>query len=122
VQALSRAVLDISSRPYFCGDLPFTREKIGDRKPLIWLPFPLLLLQPELIGFVRLFLRLVCVWTVSTEMISHVFESFAIAAGVTLHVDCIRGVNNHHMFVFPLPPPFPSGSRFFTHPLILRGG
>jgi imidazoleglycerol-phosphate dehydratase len=30
-------------------------------------------------------------------MISHFFESFAFAAGVTLHVDCIRGVNNHHM-------------------------
>ncbi|CAK9786650.1 putative Imidazoleglycerol-phosphate dehydratase [Cutaneotrichosporon oleaginosum] len=63
-EALSRAVIDISSRPYFCGDLPFTREKIGD---------------------------------LSTEMISHVFESFAQAAGVTLHVDCIRGVNNHHI-------------------------
>lgn len=36
---------------------------------------------------------------VSTEMISHVFESFAQAAGVTLHVDSIRGVNNHHMCV-----------------------
>jgi imidazoleglycerol phosphate dehydratase HisB len=32
-------------------------------------------------------------------MISHVFESFAQAAGVTLHVDSIRGVNNHHMCV-----------------------
>lgn len=30
-------------------------------------------------------------------MIPHVFESFAQAAGVTLHVDCIRGVNNHHI-------------------------
>lgn len=66
-QALSRAVIDISSRPYFSGHLPFTREKIGD---------------------------------LSTEMISHVFESFATAAGVTLHVDSIRGVNNHHMCVF----------------------
>ncbi|BEI80129.1 hypothetical protein CcaverHIS002_0106580 [Cutaneotrichosporon cavernicola] len=63
-ETLSRAVLDISSRPYFCGDLPFTREKIGD---------------------------------LSTEMISHFFESFAQSAGVTLHVDCIRGVNNHHI-------------------------
>lgn len=43
---------------------------------------------------------------VSTEMISHVFESFATAAGVTLHVDSIRGVNNHHMCVAlsPLRP------------------
>lgn len=29
-EALSRAVIDISSRPYFVGHLPFTREKIGD--------------------------------------------------------------------------------------------
>jgi len=63
VQALARAVLDISSRPYFCGDLQLKREKIGD---------------------------------LSTEMIPHVFESFAQAAGVTLHVDVIRGVNDHH--------------------------
>lgn len=31
-EALSRAVIDISSRPYFVGHLPFTREKIGDRE------------------------------------------------------------------------------------------
>ncbi|KAM0748652.1 imidazoleglycerol-phosphate dehydratase [Meredithblackwellia eburnea MCA 4105] len=62
-EALSRAVLDISSRPYFCGDLQLKREKIGD---------------------------------LSCEMIPHVFESFAQAAGVTLHVDVIRGVNDHH--------------------------
>lgn len=40
-------------------------------------------------------------------MIPHVFESFATAAGVTLHVDCIRGVNNHHMSVLPLYPFIP---------------
>ncbi|GAA5873745.1 hypothetical protein JCM16303_002574 [Sporobolomyces ruberrimus] len=62
-EALARAVLDISSRPYFCGDLQLVREKIGD---------------------------------LSTEMIPHVFESFAQAAGVTLHVDVIRGKNDHH--------------------------
>lgn len=32
----------------------------------------------------------------STEMIPHVFHSFAMAAGVTLHVDCLRGENDHH--------------------------
>ncbi|TXT10999.1 hypothetical protein VHUM_01750 [Vanrija humicola] len=63
-EALSRAVIDISSRPYFAGELPFTREKIGD---------------------------------LSTEMIPHFFESFAQEGGVTLHVDSIRGVNNHHI-------------------------
>ncbi|KDE06281.1 imidazoleglycerol-phosphate dehydratase [Microbotryum lychnidis-dioicae p1A1 Lamole] len=62
-EALSRAVLDISSRPYFCGDLQLKREKIGD---------------------------------LSCEMIPHVFQSFAQGAGVTLHVDVIKGENDHH--------------------------
>ncbi|KAM0791704.1 imidazoleglycerol-phosphate dehydratase [Microbotryomycetes sp. NB124-2] len=62
-EALSRAVLDISSRPYFCGDLQLKREKIGD---------------------------------LSTEMIPHIFQSFSQGAGVTLHVDVIRGDNDHH--------------------------
>lgn len=34
---------------------------------------------------------------VSTEMVSHLLQSFAFAAGVTLHIDSIRGENNHHM-------------------------
>lgn len=38
--------------------------------------------------------------TVSTEMIPHLLQSFAFAAGVTLHIDHIRGENNHHMYVF----------------------
>ncbi|SCV67379.1 BQ2448_6025 [Microbotryum intermedium] len=62
-EALSRAVLDISSRPYFCGDLQLKREKVGD---------------------------------LSCEMIPHVFQSFAQGAAVTLHVDVIRGENDHH--------------------------
>lgn len=36
--------------------------------------------------------------TLSTEMIPHVFESFACNAGITLHVDCIKGNNDHHRF------------------------
>ncbi|TPX46964.1 imidazoleglycerol-phosphate dehydratase [Synchytrium endobioticum] len=32
----------------------------------------------------------------SCEMISHVFESFAQNAGITLHVDCLKGINDHH--------------------------
>lgn len=32
----------------------------------------------------------------SCEMIPHIFHSFAMAAGVTLHVDCLRGDNDHH--------------------------
>jgi imidazoleglycerol-phosphate dehydratase len=66
IQALSRAVLDISSRPYFSGDLQLKREMIG---------------------------------TLSTEMIPHVFQSFAQGAGVTLHVDVLRGENDHHKSV-----------------------
>ncbi len=62
-EALSRAVLDISSRPYCVAELGLKREKIGE---------------------------------LSCEMIPHVFHSFAIAAGVTLHVDCLRGDNDHH--------------------------
>ncbi|KAM5531038.1 hypothetical protein V8D89_015310 [Ganoderma adspersum] len=62
-EALSRAVIDICSRPYCVTDLKLQREKIGD---------------------------------LSTEMIPHIFYSFAIAAGVTLHVDVLRGENDHH--------------------------
>lgn len=29
-------------------------------------------------------------------MIPHVFHSFAMEAGITLHVDCLRGDNDHH--------------------------
>ncbi|KAI8835092.1 Imidazoleglycerol-phosphate dehydratase-domain-containing protein [Chytridium lagenaria] len=32
----------------------------------------------------------------SCEMIPHIFESFATAAGITLHVDCLKGFNDHH--------------------------
>ncbi|TDL24748.1 imidazole glycerol-phosphate dehydratase [Rickenella mellea] len=62
-EALSRAVIDISGRPFCVTELGLKREKIGD---------------------------------LSTEMIPHVFHSFAMAAGVTLHVDVLRGENDHH--------------------------
>lgn len=32
----------------------------------------------------------------SSEMVVHFFESFAQAARVTLHVDVLRGRNDHH--------------------------
>lgn len=32
----------------------------------------------------------------SCEMIPHVLESFATAARITLHVDVLRGFNDHH--------------------------
>jgi len=62
-EALSRAVIDICSRPYCVTDLGIKREKLGD---------------------------------LSTEMFPHIFYSFAMASGVTLHVDVLRGENDHH--------------------------
>jgi imidazoleglycerol-phosphate dehydratase len=62
-EALARAVLDLSGRPFAHVDLGLRREKVGD---------------------------------ISTEMISHVLQSFAMAAKLTLHVDLIRGHNDHH--------------------------
>lgn len=32
----------------------------------------------------------------SCEMIPHCLQSFAQGSGVTMHVDCIRGDNDHH--------------------------
>ena len=32
----------------------------------------------------------------SCEMIPHVLESFAMSAGITLHVDVLKGKNDHH--------------------------
>ncbi|KAI1466400.1 IGPD-domain-containing protein [Daldinia caldariorum] len=62
-EALSRAVVDLSNRPYSVVELGLRREKIGD---------------------------------LSTEMIPHCLQSFAQGARVTLHVDCLRGQNDHH--------------------------
>ncbi|KAI9772931.1 MAG: imidazoleglycerol-phosphate dehydratase [Geoglossum simile] len=62
-EALSRAVVDLSNRPYSVVALGLRREKLGE---------------------------------LSTEMLPHVLASWAQAAGVTLHVDCLRGDNDHH--------------------------
>ncbi|CAJ2507728.1 Uu.00g089140.m01.CDS01 [Anthostomella pinea] len=62
-EALSRAVVDLSNRPFSIVDLGLKREKIGD---------------------------------LSCEMIPHCLQSFAQAARVTIHVDCLRGDNDHH--------------------------
>jgi imidazoleglycerol-phosphate dehydratase len=62
-EALSRAVVDLSNRPYAVVDLGLRRERIGD---------------------------------LSTEMLPHCLHSFAQAARITLHVDCLRGSNDHH--------------------------
>ncbi|KAF6223415.1 hypothetical protein HO133_000257 [Letharia lupina] len=62
-EALSRAVLDISSRPFFVGNFDFEGPMIGQ---------------------------------LNSQMIHHGLSSWAMAAGVTLHVDVIRGSNDHH--------------------------
>ena len=62
-EALSRSVVDISSRPSATINLNLTREMIG---------------------------------TISSEMLTHVLESFASMARITLHVHNIHGENNHH--------------------------
>ena len=36
------------------------------------------------------------VGALSCEMVPHFFHSFAQAAGLTLHVDVLRGANDHH--------------------------
>ena len=62
-EALARAVVDVSSRPFFAGELALERDRVG---------------------------------ALSCEMVAHFFHSFAQAAGLTLHIDVIRGANDHH--------------------------
>jgi len=62
-EALARAVVDISSRPWAEVALELRREALG---------------------------ALAC------ENIPHVLRSFAQAARLTLHVDVLRGENDHH--------------------------
>ncbi|MYE34064.1 MAG: imidazoleglycerol-phosphate dehydratase HisB [Gemmatimonadales bacterium] len=62
-EALARAVVDLSGRPFAAVDLGLRREMLG---------------------------------TVATENLSHFFGSIATAARLTLHLDVIRGENDHH--------------------------
>ena len=62
-EALARAVVDVSSRPFSVIDLGLRRERLG---------------------------ALAC------ENIPHVLRSLASAARLTLHVDVLRGENDHH--------------------------
>lgn len=62
-EALARAVIDISGRPFAYVELGFRREALGG---------------------------LAC------ENIGHFFRSFATAARLTLHVELLRGENDHH--------------------------
>jgi imidazoleglycerol-phosphate dehydratase len=62
-EALARAVVDLSGRPWPAIDLGLTREKLGD---------------------------------VATENLVHFLQSFAIAARAALHIDVLKGTNDHH--------------------------
>ncbi|HEV8266039.1 MAG TPA: imidazoleglycerol-phosphate dehydratase HisB [Gemmatimonadales bacterium] len=62
-EALARAVVDLSGRPFAAVDLGLRREAIGG---------------------------LAC------ENVGHVLRSLAAAARLTLHVDVLRGENDHH--------------------------
>ena len=62
-EALCRAVVDLSGRPWPEIHLPFSRPTIGE---------------------------------VATENLVHFFRSFAVEARLAVHVDLIRGDNDHH--------------------------
>ncbi len=62
-ESLSRAVIDLSGRPWPEISIPFTRDLVGE---------------------------------VATENIVHFLRSFAIEGRMALHVDLIRGDNDHH--------------------------
>ena len=62
-EALARAVVDLSGRPFAAVELGLTREKIGE---------------------------------LSAENAAHVIQSLALASRATIHVDVVRGFNDHH--------------------------
>jgi imidazoleglycerol-phosphate dehydratase len=62
-EALARAVVDLSGRPYPAIELGFRRDTIG---------------------------------AVATENLVHALESLAVAARMNLHVDVLKGTNDHH--------------------------
>lgn len=62
-EALARAVLDISGRPFLVFDAAFTADAVGD---------------------------------LDTQMVEEFFRAFAFNAGITLHLCCEYGKNDHH--------------------------
>jgi len=62
-EALARAVVDLSGRPWPAIDLGLRRERLG---------------------------------TIACENLTHVLQSLAIAARCSLHVDVLKGDNDHH--------------------------
>ena len=62
-EALARAVVDLSGRPFSHVDLGLRRERLG---------------------------------TLACENLTHVIASLAVAARATVHVELLRGENDHH--------------------------
>ncbi len=62
-EALVRAVVDLSGRPFAHVELGFVRAALGD---------------------------------VATENLTHFFVSLAMSARMALHLDLVRGANDHH--------------------------
>lgn len=62
-EALARAVVDVSGRPFCDASLQLEREMIGD---------------------------------LAAENVGHFLASLAANAGITLHVDVLKGENDHH--------------------------
>jgi imidazoleglycerol phosphate dehydratase HisB len=62
-EALARAVVDLSGRPWPAIDMGFRRERIGE---------------------------------IATENLTHFFHSLAMAGRLALHIDVLRGENDHH--------------------------
>ncbi|MCC6742326.1 MAG: imidazoleglycerol-phosphate dehydratase HisB, partial [Acidobacteria bacterium] len=63
-EALARAVVDFSGRPYVVYSVLDTRDRIGE---------------------------------LETQLVEHFWQSLGTAARVTLHVDLLRGSNQHHI-------------------------
>lgn len=63
-EALVRAAVDVSGRPFLVFGAEFPVEKIG---------------------------------TFDTQLVEEFFRAFAMNAGITLHLDLIRGLNAHHI-------------------------
>ncbi|WP_108259105.1 imidazoleglycerol-phosphate dehydratase HisB [Mangrovicoccus ximenensis] len=62
--ALVRAALDLSGRPFLVWNVDFPTQKIGN---------------------------------FDTELVREFFQAIATHGGITLHVDCLHGVNSHHI-------------------------
>ena len=62
--ALVRAALDLSARPFLVWNVEMPTAKIG---------------------------------TFDTELVREFFQAFSTHGGITLHVDCLHGINSHHI-------------------------